>query len=169
MVHNTPVIIVAGMSKEARVIGNNNTLLWHIPDDLKRFKRLTMGHPIIMGRKTFESIIAILGKPLPGRTNIVVTRNNDFRYDGVKVVNSLEKAFAIAAQENPAEIHIGGGSEIYTQALPYVDKIYVTWFFDNSQGDSHFPPFETDFHKVFSHPPQTHHTTTFQWVDYERK
>jgi dihydrofolate reductase len=169
MVHNTPVIIVAGMSHPSRVIGNNNSLLWHIPDDLKRFKRLTMGHPIIMGRKTFESIVEILGKPLPGRTNIIITRNTDFQYEGIKVVHSLDAAFMTASTENPTEIHIGGGSEIYTQALPYVDKIYVTWFFDNSHGDSHFPVFENDFRDVLSHPPQTHNGTTFQWVDYVRK
>jgi len=82
-----PIVIVAAMSQPAQVIGDNNKLLWHIPADLKRFKALTLGHPIIMGRKTFESIVAILGKPLPQRTNIVVTRDTSYKPEGVLVAH----------------------------------------------------------------------------------
>jgi dihydrofolate reductase len=169
MINNIPVTIVAGMGRNTRIIGNNNQLLWHVPADLKRFKELTLGKPIIMGRKTFESILAIIGKPLPGRTNIVVTRQTDYiAPEGVKVVASLKDAFAVASSENPSEIHIGGGAELYKQALPFVDKLHVTWFNDDSEGDTTFPEFEKDFEIETAHEVQTHDGLEFQWVDYKR-
>lgn len=164
-----PLVIVAGMGKNTRAIGRENGLLWHVPDDLKRFKSLTMGHPVIMGRKTFESIIDILGKPFPGRTNIVVTRNLDYHYDGVTVVNSLEAAVAAALNEAPSEIHIGGGAELYRQALPYVDRLHVTMFDDDREGDAVFPAFADDFEVTTTHPSREHNGVTFQWIDYKRK
>ena len=166
---SVPVVIVAAMARHSRVVGNQNTLLWHIPEDLKRFKQLTLGHPIIMGRKTFTSIIDILGKPLPERTNIVLTRNHDFSYEGVLVAHTLEEAFAKALAESPAEIHIGGGSEIWQQALPYVDRLHLTLVDDEPTGDSFFPDFEADFTINKEYPPQTHESLSYQWVDYERK
>lgn len=169
MIENTPVVIVAGMGKDTRAIGKENGLLWHVSADMKRFKALSMGHPVIMGRKTFESIVAILGKPLPGRTNIVVTRNADYRYDGAVTTTSLEAAFAEALKENPTEIHIGGGEEMYIQSLPYVDRLYLTFFFDDKDGDTFFPAFENDFTVVTEHPIQEHNGLEFQWVDYKRK
>lgn len=164
-----PVIIVAGMSLQDHAIGNNNELLWHIPDDMKRFKALTFGHPIIMGRKTFESIITILGKPLPGRTNIVITRNRNYNPRGAYVATSLEDALTFASTENPTEIHIGGGAELYRQALPLVDKLYLTYFDDVKAGDVFFPPFETDFIISERHGKRTHMETVYEWVDYVRK
>lgn len=169
MVSNIPVVIVASMGKNTRVIGQNNELIWHVPADLKRFKALTFGHPIIMGRKTFESIIKILGKPLPGRTNIVITRNPDYQHDGAITATSLADGFARAVAENPTEIHIGGGAELYRQALPFVDRLYITHFFDNTPGDTTFPIFEDDFEVVTEHPIQEHADLSFQWVDYRRK
>ena len=169
MTHNTPVIIVAGMGRNTRAIGMKNGLIWHVPEDLKRFKALTLGHPIIMGRKTFESIVAILGKPLPGRTNIVVTRNNDYVYPGTITATSLEEAFTIALKENPVEVHIGGGAELYKQALPFVDKIFITLFNDDSEGDTNFPEFEKEFEVTTEHPTQEHEGLKFQWIDYKRK
>jgi len=163
-----PVVIVAGMSKKTRAIGKENELLWHVPADLKRFKQLSMGHPVIMGRKTFESIVAIIGKPLPGRTNIVVTRQSDYHHEGAVVAGSLEEAFKVALSENPTEIHIGGGEEMYRQALPYVDRLYLTFFFDEKEGDTHFPAFEEEFEIAHEHPPQEHAGVTFQWVDFVR-
>ncbi len=164
-----PIVIVSGMSKPNRAIGKNNALLWHVPADLKRFKELTLGHPIIMGQKTFDSIIEILGKPLPGRTNIVVTRDKDYTYPGVKITHSLPEAVAVAESENPTEIHIGGGGEIYRQMLPQVSRLHVTWFFDDVEGDTYFPPFETEFEVETEHPVQEHEGLQFQWVDYIRK
>ncbi len=164
-----PLVIVAAMSKDTRAIGKNNGLLWHVPADMKRFKLLTLGHPIIMGRKTFESIIKILGKPLPGRTNIVLTRDEKYEYDGVKSAHSLNEAIAHAQQESPAEIHIGGGAELYRQALPLVSKLYVTWFFDEKPADTFFPKFEEDFMVVNEHPKEEYEGLTYQWVDYKSK
>jgi dihydrofolate reductase len=166
---SVPVVIVAAMSRKSRVIGNNNKLLWHVPDDLKRFKALTTGHPVIMGRKTFESIIAILGKPLPGRTNIVITRNADYSYEGAVTTTSLEEAFEVAEKENPTEIHIGGGEEIYRQTLPYITHLHLTFFDDEKEGDTFFPDFEQDFTETKKHPSQEHKGLSYQWVDFERK
>jgi dihydrofolate reductase len=169
MIENTPVVIVAGMGKETRAIGKDNQILYHVPADLKRFKNLSMGHPVIMGRKTFESIVAILGKPLPGRTNIVVTRNPNYHYEGAVTTTSLEAAFAEARKENPTEIHIGGGAELYQQALPYVDRLHLTFFYDDTEGDTHFPAFENEFTVVADYPFEEYKGIKFQWVDYERK
>jgi dihydrofolate reductase len=137
---------------------------------MKRFKALTLGKPIIMGRKTFESILKILGKPLPGRTNIVVTRQADYvAPEGVKVTATLEEAFGEAVKENPEEIHIGGGAELYRQALPYVDKLFITWFDSDQAGDTFFPEFESEFEIIEEHPIQKHGGLEYQWVDYIRK
>ena len=100
MFQQFPVAIVAGLSATTRAIGRENGLLWHVPDDMKRFKTLTLGKPVIMGRKTFESIVAILGKPLPGRTNIVITRNLEYFYPGAITATNLEEAFEIAVSRN---------------------------------------------------------------------
>ena len=111
------------------VIGANNRLPWHLPADLKRFKQLTMGHPILMGRKTFESI----GKPLPGRTNLVITRQKDFQCCGATATHSLEEALLICDRED--EIFVIGGAEIFRQALPFADRIYLTRIERNFEGD----------------------------------
>lgn len=163
------LVIVVAMSRANRGIGFQNQLLWHIPDDLKRFKALTTGHPIIMGRKTFESILAILGKPLPGRTNIVVTRDETFSYAGVQVAHTIDQAVAVAAKERPAEIHVGGGAELYRQLLPRVSRLHVTWIDDAPEADTFFPAFETDFIIAKTHEPREHEGLRYQWIDYERK
>lgn len=163
------VVIVAGIGEKTRAVGKENRLLFHVPDDLKRFKELTIGKPIIMGRKTFESILGILGKPLPGRTNIIVTRDESYQYEGVKTAHSLEEAFELAASEQPEEIHIGGGAEIWKQALPYVDKLYLTMFKDDREGDSYFPEYENEFEEVARHGIREHEGLQYEWVDLERK
>jgi len=124
---------------ENGVIGGGNELLWHIPDDLKRFKRITSGHSVIMGRKTFESI----GKPLPNRRNIVITRNSEFRVDGIEVANSLRTALEMTKSED--EVFIIGGGEIYRQALPLANKLYITRVHDKYEGDTFFP--DIDIHE----------------------
>jgi dihydrofolate reductase len=170
MVNNVPVVIVAGMGSTTRVIGHKNGLIWHVPADMKRFKALTLGKPIIMGRKTFESIIGILGKPLPGRTNIVVTRQADYDApEGVVVTATLEEAFAVSVKESPLEIHIGGGAELYRQALPYVDRIHMTLFHDETPGDTTFPVFEDEFGEALRSDVQEYEGLEFEWVDYVRK
>lgn len=124
-------IIVAVAEND--VIGYDNHLLWHISEDLKRFKSLTLGHHIIMGRKTFESI----GKPLPGRISVIISRQENLKIEGCIVVNSLDEAFEVA--KNDSEAFIIGGGEIYKQALPIVDKIYLTRVHAGFAGDTFFP------------------------------
>jgi dihydrofolate reductase len=124
-------IIVAVAENEA--IGYDNHLLWHISEDLKRFKSLTLGHHVIMGRKTFESV----GKPLPGRVNVVISRQDNYSANGCLVAKSLEDALALAKQDSEAFI-IGGG-ELYKQALPLTDKIYLTRVHAGFAGDTFFP------------------------------
>ncbi len=128
-----------------------------------------MGHPIIMGRKTFESIIEILGKPLPGRTNIVVTRNPEYYITGAVTAGSLEAAFAIAERENPKEIHIGGGAELYAAALPYTDRLHLTFVEDEIEGDTFFPDFSRHFKEVKRYPTEQFEGLSYQWVDYEQE
>lgn len=126
------VSLIAAMAKN-RVIGVNNTLPWQLPADLKHFKALTMGHHIVMGRKTYDSI----GKPLPGRTSVVVTRNRDLRIDGCTVVHTLEQA--IAACTGDDEVFVVGGAELYAQALAIADKLYITEIRKDVPGDAYFP------------------------------
>ncbi len=166
MTDKIPLVIVAAISRKTRALGNKNELLWHIPEDLKRFKEKTLGHPVIMGRKTFESIVTILGKPLPNRTNIVVTRNPNFTYEGVLIASSLEDALTKARALSPSQIHIGGGAELYKQALPYVDELYLTLVDDEKDADTFFPEFENLFKKKSEHELQTHNGITYQFVDY---
>jgi len=118
-----------------RVIGGDNKLLWHIPEDLKRFKALTTGKPIIMGRKTYDSI----GRPLPNRTNIVITRQQGWKTDGVTVVNSLEDAFKTAKTLGSEEVMVIGGAEIYKAALPFATSVYLTQIQKAYDGDALFP------------------------------
>ncbi|MCC8088401.1 MAG: dihydrofolate reductase [Rikenellaceae bacterium] len=126
------VSIIVAIARNG-VIGSGNKLIWHIPEDLKRFKTITYGHPVIMGRKTFESI----GRPLPGRTNVVVSRNPDFNPEGCVTVDSLDKAIARFTPEE--EIFIIGGGEIYRQAMPIADKLYITEVLHDFEGDTYFP------------------------------
>jgi dihydrofolate reductase len=125
-----------------RVIGRNDALPWYLPEDLKYFKQVTMGKPIIMGRKTWESI----GRPLPGRTNIVITRDPEFDAEGVKVVNSLEAAITLAEHitviDGGDEAVVMGGAQIYEMALPMADRLYMTQVHADVDGDTCFPEFE---------------------------
>lgn len=119
---------------ENRVIGKNNQLPWHLPEDLKFFKRVTMGHPIAMGRKTHDSI----GRNLPGRENIVITRQNDFQCDGCTVLHSVQELVDYAAEKNK-EVFVIGGAEIFKQILPFADRLYLTQIYDRFEGDTFFP------------------------------
>ena len=127
--------LIVAMARN-RTIGINNTLPWRIPEDMKHFKALTMGHHIVMGRKTYDSI----SKPLPGRTTVVVTRDRGLRIDGCVVAHSLGEAIAACAGDE--EIFIVGGAEIYAQALPLADTLYVTEIQQDVEGDAHFPEFD---------------------------
>ncbi len=126
--------------KGKATIGINNTLPWHLPEDLKHFKRITNGHPIIMGRKTFDSI----GRALPGRTNIVISRNSSWQHDGCLATTSLDDAINLAKKENSTEIFIIGGAQIYAEAMSKTDRLYLTELNLVVQGDAFFPPFDTE-------------------------
>ena len=163
-------VVAIGRNRE---LGKNGKLLWHIPDDLKRFKRLTLGHPIILGRKTFESIVGYLGHPLPNRTSIVVTRdpNWDKEYKGqtfVIPVTSVEEGIEKAKELDAQEIHIGGGAQIYEQALPYIDKLYLTLINAEAKADSFFPPYEDQFTKKVFEETHEWNGLKYRWVDLER-
>ncbi len=121
------------------VIGNKGGIPWRIPDDMKRFKALTMGHPIIMGRKTWDSFPK---KPLPGRTNIVITRDRNWRADGAVVVHSFEDALAQARAENPTEISVVGGRDIYLASLADATRIHLTEVHVHPEGDVTIPAFD---------------------------
>lgn len=129
------ISIIAAMDRN-RLIGNNNQLPWHLPADFAHFRSVTMGKPVIMGRKTYESI----GKPLPGRTNIVLSRNPDLQIEGVICVTSFEDAIAAVFDEE--EIMIIGGSSIYEMLMPIVNRMYLTFVDAQFDGDAWFPDFE---------------------------
>ncbi len=123
---------------ENNLIGRDNQLPWHLPNDLRYFKNLTWGMPILMGRKTFESI----GKPLPGRRNVVITRSGEWRHDGVDVVHSIDEALALARADDVREVFVIGGAEIFRTAFPQANKIYLTRVHHQFAGDVYLP--ETD-------------------------
>lgn len=129
------LIVAAGKNN---VIGANNQMLWHIPEDFRHFKSVTIGKPCIMGRKTFESIVASLGKPLPGRVNIVISRHNT-QYSGALTCKDLDEAIDQATKTGTDEIMVIGGAQIYELALPRADKIYLTRVHQSPEGDAYFP------------------------------
>lgn len=158
------ISIIAAVAENG-IIGDRNALLWHISEDMRRFRSITTGHPVVMGRKTFES----LGRPLPNRTNIVITRS-DRHFEGCTTVHSLEEAVAMFPPEE--EIFVIGGAQIYAQALPIADRMYLTVIHHPYEGDTAFPDWdaaqwvataETHFDRGagFEHP--------FTFVDYRRK
>jgi len=132
------ISIIAAMA-DNRVIGRGGAIPWDMPADRRRFRALTMGHPVIMGRKTFESI----GSPLPGRTNIILSRDEAFRADGCSVARSLEDALLACA--GAGEVFICGGEELYRQALPLAERIFLTVVHQDCDGDALFPPIPEDF------------------------
>lgn len=138
------ISIIVAMGRN-RAIGFQNTLPWRLSADLKRFKDLTMGHHILMGRKTYESI----GRPLPGRTSIVITRQTDFQAEGCLLAPSLEAAIAIAQARGEQEAFVIGGAEIYAQALPHADRLYLTLVDAAPEADAFFPELaETDWQRL---------------------
>ncbi len=162
----TPVISLIVAASENGVIGKDGALPWRIAEDMARFKRLTMGHPCIMGRKTWASIPK---KPLPGRTNVVVTRNDALKADGARLASSFEAALEIAKEENPSEIMIIGGAAIYAEALPVSGRIYFTEVAGNFEGDAFFPqanPYE--WRQVSSEGPFEEEELRYRYLTLER-
>jgi dihydrofolate reductase len=158
---------------ENGVIGRDGGLPWRLSSDLKRFKADTMGKPILMGRRTWESI----GRPLPGRLNIVISRDKDFRAEGAEVVASLPEAVALAtararSMEGADEICVIGGGEIYRQALPLADRLYVTHVLAKVEGDTHFPTIDPAAWRVVRSmdiPPGEKDSHATRYTVYERR
>lgn len=164
--HTISLIAAIGKNRE---LGKGNELLWHIPDDLKRFRSTTNGHPCIMGRKTFESIVAILGKPLPNRTNIVITRDKNWSYEEAVALDSIEDAIQLAKRKpGGEEVFIIGGGEIYTLSLGYADKLYLTLIDDAKEADSFFPEYEALFKKKVFEELHEWNGLKYTWVDLVR-
>ena len=160
------LIIVVAMTP-SRLIGVNNQLPWgHMPADLQHFKAVTLGKPVIMGRKTYESI----GRPLPKRQNIIVSRQSNLQIDGCEVVHSLDEALAAAGQKQ--DIMVIGGGEIFKQALPMVEKMYITLIDYDDEGGAYFPPFdEADWRRISSeqHPADALNPFAYEFVELVRK
>ncbi len=156
--------IIAAMSAN-RVIGRNGKLPWRLPADLARFKSLTTGHCLLMGRKTFESI----GRPLPGRTTVVISRRRDYAPGGVLVAHSLEDALRMATGE---EVFIAGGAQIYRQSLGRADRLYLTVLDREFEGDAYFPEYDESDWRLLSeerHEPTEETSYAYRFLVYERR
>jgi dihydrofolate reductase len=151
-----------------RVIGKDNDLPWYLPADLKRFKELTTGQTVIMGRKTFDAIIARNGKPLPNRTNIVITRDPDYAFEGALVAHSIPEALVQVASDQ--ENFIIGGAQIFEQSLPLADRIYATEVQADIDGDAYFPELSAEWHEVGreSHKADEKNNFDYDYVTYEK-
>jgi dihydrofolate reductase len=146
------------------VIGQTNQLPWHLPKDLQHFKRITMGHHVIMGRKTFASI----GKPLPGRKLIIVTRNLDYQAEGCTIVQDISTALAAAEQAGETEVFIAGGGSVYRETLALTDKIYLTGIKAKIEGDTFFPAISSNEWKEVKrihHPADAQHLYAYDFVE----
>lgn len=142
------VSLIAAIGARDRALGKGGDLLWRIPGDLQRFKALTTGHPVVMGRKTWESLPEKF-RPLPARTNIVITRDTSYAAPGAEVVPSFEAALAKAKQaEGAEEIFVIGGGEIYTLALPFATRLYLTLVEASAEADTFFPEYTEEFRVV---------------------
>ncbi|HEY4479467.1 MAG TPA: dihydrofolate reductase [Candidatus Paceibacterota bacterium] len=163
------ISIIAAVSKNG-VIGKDNDLPWNLPNDRKYFADTTRGKPVIMGRKTFESIVARIGKPLPGRRNIIITRNTDYKPSGTEIVHSLKDAVSLVKAES--EAFIIGGAEIYKDAIPFADRIYLTQVETEIEGDAYFPDVtidKWDLKRAVSNKKDAKNEHDYTFLIYERK
>lgn len=157
------IILIAAVGENGEM-GNNNELLWHLPGDLPRFKQITMGSPIIMGRKTFDSI----GRALPGRLNIVLTENLDWQADGVIVADSPDAAIELAKAEATGKAFIIGGGQIYKLFLAYATSLEITEVYDAPLADTYFPNFSALEFKETKRVRNTDNDPQFDYVTYQR-
>jgi dihydrofolate reductase len=154
------ISIIAAMT-DNRVIGRDNAIPWHIPADMQRFRAITMGHPLIMGRKTFESI----GRPLPGRKTVILTRSPDYRAEGCAVVHGLGEA--LDECRGADEVFICGGGEVFREAMPLASRIYLTVVHIDVEGDTYFPDIPGEFAEAVRENIEG--TIPFSFILYERK
>ena len=157
------ISIIAAIARENRAIGKDNVLLWNIPEDMRRFRELTSGHAVIMGQKTYESI----GRPLPHRTNIVLTFDMGFAPEGATVCHSVDEALKEARYAEREEIFILGGGTVYRQMLPLADRLYLTLVDGNFEADTFFPEYG-DFTKVVSRERKEDEQYEYEFVILER-
>lgn len=166
MSNDRPTVNIIAAMSENRVIGRGGDLPWRLPDEMKHFMKVTTGHTVVMGRKTFESIGC---KPLPNRRNIVLTRREDYHADGVEVVSDLKQALSrVPADE---EVFICGGEQVYREAMPMADRLYLTVVHTQLQGDAHFPAFDPDRWRLVEqarHEADDRHAYAFTFLTYER-
>ncbi len=158
-------IIIAAKSNN-NVIGKGNDLVWHMPADLKFFMNKTKGHFVIMGRKTFES----LGKPLPGRPTIIITRNKNYHFEGCWVVDTIEKAFVIAENEGQELVYILGGAQIYEKTINLADKMFITEIQSDFEGDTFFPDIDPSYWEEVGreqHQPDEKNKYPYAFVEYK--
>jgi dihydrofolate reductase len=164
------ISLIAALTQN-RVIGKDNDLPWHLPDDMKYFMQTTKNHHVVMGRKNYDSIPEKF-RPLPNRTNIVVTRQNNFIAPHCTVANSLEQAITLAKTNNEQELFIIGGAEIYKLALPFANRLYLTEIQTELDGDTYFPHVENKKWKEVSrrhHSVDERHLYAFDFVVYEKE
>lgn len=164
------ISLIAALT-ENRVIGKSNDLPWHLPDDMKYFMQTTLGHHVIMGRKNYESIPAKF-RPLANRTNIVVTRQDEYEAPGCIVVNSISAGIDIAIDNHEPEVFIIGGAEIYAQSLAFANRLYLTEIQTSLEGDAFFPSINAyEWNEVSRkpHPADARHAYSFDFVIYDKK
>ncbi len=159
----TKISMIAAIAKTNRAIGYDNKLLWHIPEDLIRFKQITSGHPIIMGRKTYDSI----GKPLPNRTNIIISRNDSYQAAGCTIVNSFDKAIEIARSLDTDEVFIIGGGDIFQKGIEIADTLYLTLVEGDFEGDVFFPDYSI-FRTILHEEKHTSESYTYTFLNLTR-
>jgi len=167
MTRRTRITFVVAMD-DNRLIGRDNALPWRLPDDMRWFRDHTMGKPCIMGRKTWDSLPERF-RPLPGRLNVVVTRNLDFEARGAVVVHSIEDALSVAGDAE--EVVIIGGADLFGRLMPVVDRLYLTQVHDAADGDVYFPEFDRDeWHETCRefHPADDRHAQAFTWMILDR-
>ena len=159
-----PIISLIVATAKNGVIGINNTLPWHLPEDLKRFKALTMGHHIIMGRKTYES----LGRLLPGRTTVIITRNKSYKVEGAIIAHSLQDAVKYCGNDD--EVFLIGGAELYQEGLKFVHRLYITEIQDEFAGDAFFPALDfNQWQETLREAHVSENGLVFAYITYQRR
>lgn len=164
------IAMIAAVAENG-VIGKDNDLAWSLPDDMKYFMNTTKGHYIVLGRKNYDSLPPKF-RPLPNRTNVVITRQSDLQLEGAHIVNTLEEAFEFCKKNNQEKIFVIGGGQIYKLALPYADTLYITEVHHSFDGDTYFPEFDkSDWEEVSREPHgmDERHLYPFDFVVYKRK
>ncbi|HLC94934.1 MAG TPA: dihydrofolate reductase [Patescibacteria group bacterium] len=161
---NPRISIISAIAKGDRAIGKNNALLWHIPEDMQHFRKLTTGHTVVMGENTFKSI----GRPLPNRMNIVLSFDEQFNPEGCLMARSMEEALNMARQSEAEEIFIIGGASIYKQCIVFAERLYLTLVDGSYEADTFFPEY-SDFTKVVSEEKMDNGQYTFSFIVLEKE